>query len=243
MNRRLPPRLLFITGSDTGVGKTVLTALLTAHLRRAHAPVLAIKPFCSGGRGDAELLLALQRGELSLDEINPYYFAEPLAPLVAVRQHRRSISPIQILCHIRAIAAELTAASRSTLLIEGVGGLFVPLAERFSVLDLIRQLKCEVLIVAPNKLGTINHCLLTIDALRRRHFRRLKLVLMDTAAPDLSCASNPRILAELISPTPLVRIPFLRPVPATSQRIERHAPRLEPHLQAVLAVTGQTSRG
>ncbi len=227
---------MFITGSDTGVGKTVLTALLTAHLRRTRVPVLALKPFCSGGRGDSELLFALQNGELTLDEINPYHFAEPLAPFVAARRDRRCILPAEILCHIRGIATKLAVAPRSTLLIEGVGGLLVPLVEHFSVLDLIARLNCEVLVVAQNKLGTLNHCLLTIEALRRGRVRLIKLVLMDPAVPDASCNSNPDILCDLISPIQVIRIPFLRPPPTTPQRIQRHAAQdaLASRLQSVL---------
>lgn len=64
----------FITGTDTGVGKTVLTALLLSHLRQSGCSALAIKPFCSGGRGDAHLLHSLQNDDLTLDQINPFYF-------------------------------------------------------------------------------------------------------------------------------------------------------------------------
>ncbi len=231
--------MVFITGSDTGVGKTVVTALLTAHLRRAGVPVFALKPFCSGGRDDAQLLFALQRGELTLDEINPYHFAEPLAPWVAARKHRRRLRPVEVLRHLRSIAEKVACAPRPTILIEGVGGLLVPLTERLSVLDLIARLRCEVLVVASNKLGTINHCLLTIEALRRRHIRNIQLVLMDTAHSDPSCATNPRVLAGLVSPIPLVRIPFLRPTPTTPERIGRHAARLEKTLAALLGPKGR----
>ena len=80
------PRIIFITGTDTGVGKTLLTGLLLHHLRQSGCHALAMKPFCSGSRADAEFLHAVQDGELTLDEINPFFFAEPLAPLVAARE-------------------------------------------------------------------------------------------------------------------------------------------------------------
>src|SRR5581483_3100804 len=85
-------RILFITGTDTGVGKTLLTAMLLHHLRVAGRRTLAMKPFCSGGRDDVELLHALQDGELTADEINPFYFSEPTAPLVALRRRHRDIA-------------------------------------------------------------------------------------------------------------------------------------------------------
>src|SRR5260370_30608997 len=94
-----------------------------------------MKPFCSGGRGDVELSHALQDGELNEDEINPYYFGEPLAPLVAARKSRRTILLKDVLNRIDTVASRLRAQTgisnqRRHLLIEGSGGLLVPLGER-----------------------------------------------------------------------------------------------------------------
>src|SRR2546429_4432134 len=94
---------IFITGTDTGVGKTVLTGLLVTHLRNQGTDALAIKPFCSGSRADAKLLQAIQDRELTLEEINPFYFPEPVAPLVAARLHRRAITLRQVLAHIERV--------------------------------------------------------------------------------------------------------------------------------------------
>jgi len=242
--------VVFVTGSDTGAGKTVLTALLTAHLRRSGTPALAVKPFCSGGRADAELLRAVQGREANLDEINPFYFAEPLAPLVAARKHRRVIKPSTVIAHLRRTGRKLSLSGgvarpdspSPVLLVEGVGGVLVPLGDDFSVLDLVCRLQCAVLVAAPNKLGTINHCLLTLQALRRAGLSELKLVLMDTRRPDPSSASNPGVLAELISPVPLVRIPFLRPAPAYPEAILRHAARLAQTLSDLLVSAGGSEK-
>ena len=84
-------KTIFITGTDTGVGKTVLTGLLLHHLREKGVRALAMKPFCSGSRRDVKLLKALQNSELTDDEINPYYFKEAVAPLVAARMHHKII--------------------------------------------------------------------------------------------------------------------------------------------------------
>src|SRR5436190_3837938 len=86
------PRVIFITGSDTGAGKTYLTALLLAYLRQKGIHALAMKPFCSGSRDDVELLQALQDREISDELMNPFYFEEPIAPLAAGREHGRMIS-------------------------------------------------------------------------------------------------------------------------------------------------------
>src|SRR5258708_17263219 len=149
-------KILFITGTDTGVGKTLLTAVLLCYLRGRGARALALKPFCSGGRADAELLHRLQEGDLSLDEVNPFYFFEPVAPLVSVRRHNNHVPIVGVAQHIRSIASRLASGdplqssnlknkrpkqtAENYLLIEGSGGLLVPLGEGYTVLDLITRL-------------------------------------------------------------------------------------------------------
>jgi len=240
-------RLIFITGTDTGVGKTLLTSLLLAHLRGCGIRTFALKPFCSGSRSDAILLRSLVDHELTLDEINPFYFPEPLAPLVAARKHRRRISMRHVLSHVSRIThlpsvasakeghAALSRSHAPTLLLEGAGGLLAPLTQDCTALDMIRQLDCEVLVVAPNKLGTINHTLLTIRALQdgtasnaptlpcSHAPRSTRVVLMNRRSPDPSAASNPSILSELLAPIPVHTFPFLGPAPRRLGAIRRHA--------------------
>jgi len=223
-------RIIFITGTDTGVGKTLFAGLLLCHLQNAGCPVVAMKPFCSGGRADAELLCALQGGELDLEEINPFYFHEPVAPLIAARKHRRSISLREVTGRIRELQTKIQSRKRITrsgagshrsssvangagrvLLIEGAGGLLAPLGEGYSASDLFKKLRCEVIVVASNRLGTVNHTLLTVQALRQVGMppSAIKVVLMDRRARDVSCGSNPGILVEMLDPVPLFSVPFL----------------------------------
>src|SRR5664280_2498160 len=91
----------FITGTDTGVGKTVLTALLTRHLRERGVNAAALKPVCSGGRNDVRALRAAMKGALTPNEINPWHFRAPLAPLLAARRERKRVTPANVLAHIR----------------------------------------------------------------------------------------------------------------------------------------------
>src|SRR5262245_48754787 len=139
------PRILFITGTDTGVGKTVLTALLLSHLRQQGLHALALKPFCSGSRNDVTLLRAVQENELTVQDINPYYFPEPVAPLIAARKHKRPVRIAPLVQHIRNIARRC-----DILLVEGAGGLLVPIAKGLTILDLVAQLRCRVIVVAHN---------------------------------------------------------------------------------------------
>ena len=85
-------KILFITGTDTGAGKTTLTALLLAHLRSQGLTALAMKPVCTGPRSDVRLLQSLQRGELSDDEMNPFWYQMPVAP--AIRHTPRSSTAV-----------------------------------------------------------------------------------------------------------------------------------------------------
>lgn len=226
----MPARIIFITGTDTGVGKTLVTALLLDFLRNTGCHALAIKPFCSGGLADVDLLDVVQNGELTTRQINPFYFQEPVSPLAAARKHRRRVSLRAVIDHTRKIARHC-----DFLLVEGAGGLLVPLGEGFSILDLIVGLTREVIVVAPNRLGTINHTLLTIDKLRNslatkeRRSRRAQLDVKvafthPSANPteDAACGSNEKILAELLHPVPLVSIGFLGKNATSFPTIIRH---------------------
>ena len=93
--------VFFITGTDTGVGKTVFTALWTAFLRRQKTSVAAFKPLCSGGREDALALQSALGGTLTLDEINPWHFRAPLAPVLSARQQGARVTKAAILRHVR----------------------------------------------------------------------------------------------------------------------------------------------
>jgi len=238
------PRIIFITGTDTGVGKTVLTSLLIAHLKQTGACAAALKPFCSGSRSDAEILFKLQEAQLTLDEINPWFFPEPLAPLVAARKHRQKITLDQVLSHIRRIARRLSNTHHSitpplhhsttpTLLVEGAGGLLVPLGQGFTVLDLITKLRSEVLLVSANRLGTINHTLLSVQALHAAGLD-CRVVLMETGESDPSSTTNARTLGELLSVVALLRLPFLRPGSMNAASLALEANRFSRRLRAIL---------
>lgn len=204
LNTAARSRVVFVTGTDTGVGKTLLTGLLLHHLRRRGCQALAMKPFCSGDRGDARLLYAVQDGELTLDEINPFFFPEPLAPWVAARRHRRSVRLRDVLRRIADVASRCQC-----LLIEGSGGLLVPLGEGYSVADLVAKLGCEVLVVSANRLGTINHTLLTVQSLQHLGIKGLRVIMMAGPRADASSASNPSSLAALLGPVPVLPLGYL----------------------------------
>lgn len=197
--------VIFVTGTDTGVGKTLLTALLLTHLQRRQVIVRAMKPFCSGSPKDVELLYKLQEGQLGKASINPFYFAEPVAPLVAIRKHRASVALGDVVQRIRFVQAQC-----DVLIVEGAGGLLVPLGEGYMVADVIAALCCPVVVVARNKLGAINHVMLTVKVLRASKVAEIKVVLMESSMKrDLAAGTNAAVLRGLIAPLRLFSMPYL----------------------------------
>lgn len=184
-------RILFITGTDTGVGKTVLTALMVRALREHGVNAAALKPLCSGGRDDARQIHSAMDGALTLDEINPWHFRAPIAPLLAARMEHQKVTLPKVIAHVRRIAKRF-----EIVLVEGAGGLLSPLGEGFDSRDLISKLNATPIIVAQNKLGMVNQTLLTLEALPTRLRHRAKVVAMESAKADASSKSNLRLLAE-----------------------------------------------
>ena len=197
-------QILFITGTDTGVGKTVLTALLTRFLRARGVNAAALKPVCSGGRADARALRAAMEGALPLDEINPWHFRAPLAPLLAARRERLHLHLPEVLAQLRAMQRRF-----EVLLVEGAGGLLSPLGENFDSGDLIAALGATPVVVAPNRLGAVNHVLLTLDALPPRAAAAAPVVLMAPQKTDAAGRMNPKLLAEFLRRKRIFALPWL----------------------------------
>ena len=186
-------RIIVITGTDTSVGKTVLTALLTGHLRAAGVSVAALKPISSGQRTDARILRRATGNALTLDEINPWHFDLPLAPLLAARHRGKRVELRDLLAHVWKIAHRF-----NTVLVEGAGGLLSPLGEGFSTRELIVELGAEVFLAAKNQLGVVNHVRLTLEALPPIIGGRARVVLVSPARGGAVSRTNPALLAEFV---------------------------------------------
>jgi dethiobiotin synthetase len=157
-------RGLFVTGTDTGVGKTVLAAALAAALRAAGIDVAAFKPAVTGldepepGRPPDHELLAAAAGRPA-EEVAPYRFGPPVSPHLAAELAGTALDPAALVAAARALRADVVVA-------EGVGGLLVPLTLGFTVRDLAVELGWPVVIAARPGLGTISHSLLTVEGAR-----------------------------------------------------------------------------
>jgi len=175
-------RGLFVTGTDTGVGKTLVACALAAALRARGIDVGAMKPVETGvgpeGPSDAQALAAAARAGDPLDAVCPQRFALPAAPSVAAAEAGCRVD----LGAIRR-AFDALARRHEWLVVEGAGGLLVPLHDDFTMGELARELELPLLVVARAALGTINHTRLTLEAAAARGLRVAGVVISHGAVP------------------------------------------------------------
>jgi len=215
------PEGIFITGTDTGVGKTVVAALLAESLRRRGVRVGVLKPYMSGGWDDARTLKKAAGVDEPLDEIAPVFFDDPLAPAAAPLRGKRLRSAAAVLRAFRAQARKY-----DFLVVEGIGGVLVPLDDRRTVADLARRLKLPVWLVARPGLGTLNHVLLSLEALRRRGLSVTRIVLSGWTGRTLAEKTNPALLRRLTK-IPLTLLPPIGS-PAVRRKALRQMKKLRP---------------
>jgi dethiobiotin synthetase len=197
-----------VTGTDTGVGKTVVSCALAAGLRRSGLRVAALKPVETGvafddPTRDGARLSRAAGGFLPLSLTAPVTLPDPVAPLVAARANQTRIDLAALDDAVRAAESRADA-----LIIEGAGGLLVPVTDAAAYDDLFARWQLEVVLVAANRLGVINHTRLTIAQLRRRGLPLRALVLnqVDPAA-DRSSRDNAALLVEL-ERVPVIETPW-----------------------------------
>jgi dethiobiotin synthetase len=164
-----------------------------------------MKPVSAGSRTDATLLQQSARVSDTLNEINPIYFKNPLSPNVAAQMEAKAWDLDQI-----KTAYERLVKRYDIILVEGVGGLLVPLLDNFSVADLIAQLDLPIVIVARAALGTINHTLLTIEAAKNRNIEILG-VIYNTSSPNANeqaAQTSPDTITRISNIPSLGTVPF-----------------------------------
>lgn len=207
---------IFITGTDTGVGKTFVAGGLARMWCQMGKRVGVMKPIESGcvkSDGvlqplDALFLKAMVSSTDDLDLVVPYRLEHPLAPSIAAELEGIKID----LENVKSIYQQLERRYE-VVLVEGAGGLLSPLYEAFTNVDLIKLLDIPVIVVTRNALGTINHTLLTIQCARSNGLSILGVIINNSSPNDDSSANdNPRVIKELSGQRLLGTIPFL-PVP------------------------------
>ena len=211
-------RGLFVTGTDTGVGKTRIAGALVRRLRAAGVGAVPMKPVQTGAIRDPSGRLAapdldealaaagLAVGDAEREDLSPYRFEPACSPHLAARLAGRAID----LGAVVAAAARLSAR-HGAVVVEGAGGVLVPLGPATTMLDLAAALALPAVVVARAGLGTLNHVLLTLEALRGRRVAVAGVVLNETAPPDLATRlvrdDNARTIAERGAAV-LARVPY-----------------------------------
>ena len=193
---------IFITGTGTEIGKTVIAGGLAAALKHAGTNVGVMKPIASGDTADAQFLKHAAHVNDELAAINPIYLRHPLAPSVAARIENREID---LSCIETAFAA--LQQKYDFVVVEGVGGIAVPLRDDFLVVHLIHQLRLPVLIVAAAGLGTLNHTLLTV-AFAQRFGLQIAGIVLNRHTPEaagLAEATNP-VEIEKLTDIPVIGV-------------------------------------
>ena len=203
---------LGVTGTDTGVGKTYLSTLLLAMLRRRGLNVAAMKPVETGKKADdpasdAARLRDAAGAEDPLERVRPILLAEPLAPWVALSRAGGVVD-------VGALDAAFhsLAEGRDAILVEGAGGLLVPLTRDLAYDGLFVGWGLDLVVVAGNRRGTLNHTMLTVRAAHDAGLR-VRGVILNALGPDrngIAERTNLEALTELLEPIPVLPFPWIR---------------------------------
>ncbi len=189
---------LFVTGTDTGVGKTQIARLLIEALRNQGIDAVGYKPVACGDREDARILSEASGG-LDLDLVNPVHLQSPVSPQVASMLENRTID-IQIMID----GFHALRRMHEVVIVEGAGGWEVPLVHGLRMSDLARHLALPVLVVVANRLGALNHAILTVDAVRAKELQCLGTVLNQLGDElDTAMITNKSVIAE-VTGAPLI---------------------------------------
>ncbi len=204
------PKAVFITGTDTGVGKTAVTAALAALLWEKGLVTGVIKPFQTGteldGLSDAEFIYGFLGRECVLSEVSPFRLRAPLSPYRAAEIEGVKIPLEDIIGHTRDYISR-----NDVTLIEGAGGLGVPVTESYMMADLAVDLEAPVVVVARPGLGTLNHTVLSLEYARQRGAEVLGVVINGFPEPaDVASATNPAVLRDVFSVNILGVVPHFQ---------------------------------
>lgn len=190
----------FITGTDTDAGKTYVTCLLLHALAAQRQCAAGFKPVTCGGQQDAEALAKASVPELTIDEVNPCAYKSPAAPLAAGWIENHTADPDAIIA-----ALDKLRANYPNILIEGAGGWEVPLAPGLSMADLAVRIGAPVILVVANRLGALNHTILTIKAIQQSGLECAGLILNHVADErDSASISNRAVLEHVLPDIPVL---------------------------------------
>jgi dethiobiotin synthetase len=205
-------RGLFVSATDTGAGKTLITAAIARQWRREGRAFRVCKPVATGASMDTRIL-GRAAGDNDLEAITPLHFEAEVAPPVAARLAGRNLTLEDLIEAVR------RREEREAVLVEGVGGLLCPLTETETVADLAGRLGLPLVVVAKRSLGTLNHTLLTLEAARHRRLRVVGVVVNEvTPVSGVADETNVEELRRRID------VPILAVVPNLTAATEGEIP-------------------
>lgn len=229
MNQHKKAKGFFVTGTDTGVGKTVITVALLKLMKTFGLKACGMKPVESGCVREHEELIPSDgifiktAGELEepLGTISPSRFEHPLAPLAASQIEDRPIDLEKIQTAYAHLSSQYDA-----VIVEGIGGLLVPVTENYSVLDLAKDFGLPVIVVSRTGLGTLNHTMLTVNYAMKEGLEVAGIILNESLPPENTLAEKTNVdILMKISPVPLFGVfPYLKKLDVLTieQAAEKH---------------------
>jgi dethiobiotin synthetase len=201
---------LFVTGNDTDVGKTCVTASIVKNLRDMDIDVGVMKPFASGNRKnsnslsqDVEILMKYSGSHDPIDLVNPYFFEIPTSPYDASKILARKISTQKVID-----AYDRLLSSHDLVIVEGIGGLMTPITQNYFVSNLISELGIDTIIVTGSKLGTVNHTLLTYEHCKQMHLKLKGFVINQTEPNGYELSNLKQQIMELTNQIVYCTIPY-----------------------------------
>ena len=201
---------LFVTGTDTDVGKTCVSASIVKNLRDMGIDVGVMKPFASGYKKnssslpqDVEILMKYSDSHDPTDLINPYFFEIPTSPYDASKILGQKISLQKI-----TDAYDKLLLSHDLVIVEGIGGLMTPITRNYFVSNLISELDIDTIIVTGSKLGTVNHTMLTYEHCKQMHLKLKGFVINQTEPTGYELSNLKQQIMELTNQTVYCTIPY-----------------------------------
>ena len=164
---------LFVTGTDTDVGKTCITASIVSYLSKMKVDVGVMKPFASGHKAtsnsvsdDVKILMKYSGVDDSIDLVNPYFFEIPTSPYDACKQLNLEIDISSVVDSYKQLAS-----IHDVMVVEGIGGIMTPISKNYFVSDLISDLQMNTIVVTSSKVGAVNHLMLTYQHVKEKNLR------------------------------------------------------------------------
>ena len=201
---------LFVTGTDTDVGKTCVSASIVKNLRDMDIDVGVMKPFASGHKKnssslpqDVEILMKYSGSQDPIDLVNPYFFEIPTSPYDAAKILVQKINLQKVID-----AYNKLLSSHDLVIVEGIGGLMTPITQNYFVSNLISELDIDTIIVMGSKLGTVNHTLLTYEHCKQMHLKLKGFVINQTVPSGYELSNLRQQIMELTNQIVYCTIPY-----------------------------------